>query len=189
MYSFTFSKQLETAALSLGFGVLAGIAYDIIRLAVIFVTRSKRGAVIRDICFSLLFTVSSFCFVLAVNNGVMRAYIFIAAALGFFIYYFTFGSLVMRFSDALCTALKKIFSVIFHPLYLFTGAVYDLSAKTAKLIKKTGKKAKKKTNSLLQKNKTVLYNIRKHGAVKQKIRAEKRRTRKKYGKGKKEKIS
>jgi len=116
-------KQLLNIVYSLILGLIFGAIYDIIRIIHILLGISsysgekrgmKRGTLPFLVFFMLdtvfVITVSAIYsfFNYVVNNGAFRVYFLIAVCVGFFVYYSTFGRIVMFFSETLVTFLKRM---------------------------------------------------------------------------------
>ncbi|HBL41523.1 MAG TPA: hypothetical protein DDY98_08215, partial [Ruminococcaceae bacterium] len=105
----------------------------------------KHAVFFQDILF---WTVSAFLtvlFLLVVNHGSLRFYIFSAAVLGFFIYYFTLSRIVLRAGDLVFSSIRKIIFVLSHilcaPMRLFLRVFAFFRRKARKKRKNNEKKS------------------------------------------------
>lgn len=162
MYGITVAAQTKNLLLGLGLGFIIGIIYDIFRIIRLSISRGRTAVFIQDILFFLLFSGITFSFCLGVNNGEVRFYIIFAEVLGFLIYYFSFGSFVIKLSDTVISALRRFFSFVFKLFktpVLFIFRIFSLIfGKISKFTRKSSKKVGKKLKFLLQRNYSLLYN-------------------------------
>ncbi len=127
--------HLRVFLLSVGFGFLTGIFYDITRIVRNNLIKNKKAVFIQDILFFFFSALLCFLFLLSVNDGRFRFYIFAAVLSGFTFYYFSVGRLIMTVSP-------KIFNRIKHFLF-FSGNIISLPFRLlfnlfVKICKKTG---------------------------------------------------
>jgi len=94
---------------SLGFGFSLGVLYDLFRVVRLAVApRGRRGYLLaQDIVYSVICTVLSFFFFLAVGDGALRGFAFIGEILGWLVYYFSLGAVAMRVSEWLVVRLRR----------------------------------------------------------------------------------
>ncbi len=133
------ADQLKTILESCLLGLIFGAGYDIIRIAYILchiaayrgtkekpVPRTKGAFAVFflfDFVYLLVVTFFFSVFLFYTNHGVFRLYIFVPAALGFWIYYQTLGRLVMFFSETIVSFLRKLTGLlVWRPLcFLMRG--------------------------------------------------------------------
>lgn len=72
------------------------------------VGRALRDIIVdlEDICFFLVAGSSMAIYLSAANHGRVRWFAFVGAAMGFIVYYFTVGRVVVRFSEAIASLLR-----------------------------------------------------------------------------------
>ncbi len=156
-YILSLSTQTKSFLYSLGFGLLIGVLYDALRVVRLILSFSKAAVYITDFLFALVSAVMTFLFCLSVTNGEVRSYIILGEFIGFSVFYFSFGSVAVRFTEKsvrkIFNAVKRFFHFIFSPfIRIFTV----ISLKISNLKKKVRKKAKKPkeiAKNLLQKSK------------------------------------
>ena len=135
-------KQLLNIVYSLFLGLIFGFIYDIIRIMhILFGISSytgenegmKRGLVpffvffILDAVYMVFVTLTYSVFLYGANSGSNRAYIFISVCIGFALYYFTLGRVVMFFSEAVVRFLRTVFYyIVVLPLRFIGGLVLRL---------------------------------------------------------------
>lgn len=162
MYGVPLAVQTRVMLLALGLGFLIGILYDIFRIVRLSVSRGRAAVFIQDILFFFLFSGITFAFCLSQNNGEVRFYIVFAEVLGFLIYYFSFGAFVIKVSDTIINALRKLFELIVKlisfPVALVFRVLRGIYRFFVKISQKNSKKFGKKIKFLLQRNRSVLYN-------------------------------
>lgn len=162
-YIIGLSTQARGFLLSLGFGALVGILYDVIRIIRLTFTKSSFAVIVSDVIFVILSAVATFIFFLTVTYGEVRLYALLAELLGFLIYYFSFGVIAVRFTDKtvrkIKSAIKKFLSFVFSPLIRLFRFLRSKIAVFGKKIKKMSKKSEKNIRFLLQKHKALLYNL------------------------------
>ncbi len=130
---FFIQNQLLNIVYSVILGLIFGGIYDIIRVVQILCgiasysdgrvemrlgknVRGSRAAfvifLLTDLAFMLTVTVMYSFFAYWADNGRVRFYLMLAAAVGFYIYYNTLGRLVMLFSDLIVRLIKRTFTVL-----------------------------------------------------------------------------
>ena len=154
-YILSLSTQTRSFLLSLGFGLIIGILYDVLRVVRIFLSFSKIAAYVTDFLFSVLSAVMTFLFCLSVSNGEVRLYIILGEFIGFSVFYLSFGTVAVKFSEKtvkkILNALRKIFRLIFSPFIKIFTVVSIKCTKLRKKVQKTVKNHKKFDKSPLQK--------------------------------------
>lgn len=163
LYGLSLATQTKNFLLSLGFGFIMGIFYDLFRIARISISKGKIATVISDIlyCAFLCFSLMLFC--LTVNEGEIRLYLLLGSLAGFFVYYFSLGVIIFSFSEKLITLIKKIigsvFNVISYPFRFVFGKLRKLLNNLSVKSHKNTKNIKNKSKFLLKVNKLLLYNL------------------------------
>ncbi len=150
VYLPTLSDQTKIFFLSLGMGFLLGILYDVFRIIRMIAFGNRKSFWVQDILYFLVCTVVSFLFFLAINNGNVRGYELFGEALGWLIYYFSFGTAAIWLSEIIVSFFKRFFGGVlkiiispFRKLFcLFHRIFTKIVKKTRKILKKIGKKLK-----------------------------------------------
>ncbi len=130
---FFIENQLLNIVYSVILGLIFGGIYDIIRVAQILcgitsyrdgrvemrLGRNVRGSrtafvifILMDFAFMLTVTVMYSFFIYWADNGRVRFYLMLAAAVGFYIYYNTLGRLVMLCSDFIVRLIRRAFTIL-----------------------------------------------------------------------------
>lgn len=162
-YIVSLSSQTKGFLLSMGFGMLLGVVYDLIRIIRLSFTRSEAALAAFDIFYALVCGVATFLFMLSVTDGQLRFFIVFGEIIGFFVYYFTFGALAVKFSrktvEGIKTVLSKFLSFLLSP---FKKIFHLIRTRLSGFSQKTYKKSKKLIKNvkyLLHSNSKLLYNL------------------------------
>ncbi len=163
LYGLSIATQTKNFLLSLGFGFLMGIFYDLFRIVRISISKGKTATIISDILYCIFLCFALFLFCLTVNEGEIRFYLLLGSLAGFFVYYFSLGIIIFSFSEQLITFIKKViksvFNVIFYPFRFIFGKLRNLFNKITAQSRKNTKNIKNKSKFLLKVNKRLLYNL------------------------------
>ncbi len=90
------TTQLRELFLSCGMGFLLGAYYDVFRLLRCWLSPSRLRIFLGDCAYASTSAVATFLFLLALNGGVLRWYLFLGLLVGFFAYRRTVGSLLVK---------------------------------------------------------------------------------------------
>ncbi len=101
-------SQTRLFLYSAGYGFLLGILYDLFRNIRLLISNRKSFVIFSDITYFVLCSFLVFCFALVMDSGQIRAFVFVGQALGWLIYYFSFGAVAVRFGRAVSRASGKI---------------------------------------------------------------------------------
>lgn len=153
------AAQTEIFLYALGFGFLLGILYDIFRILRMIISGSKGFILFMDLLYFAVCTFLTFCFVLTVDSGRIRIYVAAGVILGWIVYYFSFGAIAMRVSNAVVSFFKSIFSAVIRPVKRLSGRILSKISKFEKNCKKNIRKSEKKQKYILQKYKGIVYNL------------------------------
>lgn len=162
MYITGMTQQLRVFILSVSLGFLLGFLYDSFRLIRIIFKKSfgKASVFAQDVIFILLCGIITFLFLLSENYGEIRLYVLLGEICGFFVYYFTIGVLVVKFSDLLAKNFHKAVSflkrMLLKPLSAFKRCLKRMNLKIKE------KAAKNTSNNLkisLKLDRSMRYNI------------------------------
>ena len=151
MYLDTIGEQGRVFLYSCGFGFFLGFIFDVFSFVGIFLPRSKGVIFTLDFIYMILITFLMFIFGLSVHNGSFKFYVYLASAIGWFVWYFSAGafsrSVSFRVAEGVCTFFRKI----------KRGILKTAEKIREKRVKKS-KKSKFSSNLLLQDDEKVLYN-------------------------------
>ena len=153
------AEQTEIFLYSLGFGFLLGILYDIFRTVRMVISNSKSFVFFMDLFYFTVCAFLTFSFVLTVDSGKIRVYVIFGEILGWVIYYFSFGAIALKVSNAVVSFLKGLFLSFLRPLKSLAGRIFRKFAKFEGFCKKNIRKSEKKAKFNLQKCKGIVYNL------------------------------
>lgn len=154
------AEQTRLFLLSIGFGFLLGILYDVFRTVRMIISNSKGFVLFMDLLYFAFCTFLNFCFILTLDYGKIRIYIAIAELLGWLIYYFSFGAIAIRVSRLASRLIKRFFWLIGKPFKFVLRKIKQLSVIIIRFFKKIFRKSTKKTKFNLQKRQGMVYNLR-----------------------------
>ena len=162
IYSLSLAEQSKGFLLSLGFGFLMGIFYDLFRIIRISISKSKKIVLVFDLLYCVFLGFCSYLFFLVVNEGDIRAFLLLGEGIGFAIYYFSLGVVVFTASEKIVNTTKKVlfkvFQVVLFPFRWIFKKLKSLLEKFSKKWRKKGKKIKNKSKFHLKLHKHLLYN-------------------------------
>lgn len=162
IYSLSLAEQTKGFLLSLGFGFLMGIFYDLFRIVRICISKRKSVVVAFDLIYFVFLSFCSYLFFLVVNEGDIRAFLILGEGIGFGIYYFSLGVIVFTASEKIVNTVKKmflkLFKIVFVPFLWVFKKVKILLEKFSKNWHKNTKKIKNKSKFHLKLHKHLLYN-------------------------------
>ena len=92
---------------SLIFGLVLGIVFGMFRIFDIVTGASLKQVFIEDILYFIIIGILTFLFMLVTNKGEFRVYIIFGELIGFSLYHFTLGKVVIRFLKKVIYFLKK----------------------------------------------------------------------------------
>ena len=163
LYGLSLATQTKNFLLSLGFGFIMGIFYDLFRIMRTSISNGKIVTIVSDILYCIFLCFSLMLFCLTVNEGEIRLYLLLGSLAGFFVYYFSLGVIIFSFSEKLITLIKKIigsvFNVISYPFRFVFGKLRKLLNNLSAKSHKNTKNIKNKSKFLLKVNKLLLYNL------------------------------
>lgn len=153
------AAQTQIFFYALGFGFMLGILYDVFRTLRLIISKSKIFAFISDTVYFSLTSFLTFCFIMVVDSGKVRLYVFFGEILGWLIWYFSFGAIALRFTNAVTRICKKLFYAVKKPIKRIFYRFYRKSGKFASNCKKIIRKNDKKAKFILQKHSNIVYNL------------------------------
>ena len=139
-------------------GAALGGCFDIFRAAWLFVPKKPWAIIARDVLFCLWAGFLSFSFLLNVNFGMPRAYIYFGEAIGFFAWYFTFGKIVFWIAMRAVKIIKTVLKAILRPVLKIFSAVFSVLKSCARKVKIFCAKFYVNQEKLLKNKRKVLYN-------------------------------
>ena len=106
LYGLSLATQTKNFLLSLGFGFIMGILYDLFRIVKISISKGKLATIISDILYCIFLCFALFLFCLTVNEGEIRLYLLLGSMAGFFVYYFSLGVIIFSFSEKIIAFIR-----------------------------------------------------------------------------------
>lgn len=150
---------------SIALGAALGIFYDLFRVARVAVRHNAIAAAVEDVVFALACAAATLLYLIRADCGEIRLFVLVGELIGFVIYYFTVGALVIGAAKGIISAVTKFFYWIWR---IFFAPVERFLEKTgAKFKKKQAnfaiclKKRNKFCNLHLKTHRDLLYNLRK----------------------------
>lgn len=144
-------------------GMVLSVIFDVFRIIRIGIPLPSFVIVIEDILYFLICAVVTYFFMLKTTYGQVRGFIIIGEIIGFIIYYFTVGKLVISVSKTIISVVKRIFKLIFAILFYPFVKIFKLVSKKLgfkfKNINKKLTNFKKNTIYGLKTRRRILYNI------------------------------
>jgi len=170
-YSLSAVKQTYNFFVSFGFGFVLGIVYDLFFIIRNLILKNRVVTFICDALFVFTASVSGFLLLLVITDGQVRAYVIVGELLGFFVYYFSLGVVIVRVCDVInriirriFALIKKLFSFIFKIISFPFRMIFKFFARILKkmyeILRKMLKKTVKKSKYHLQVDSALLYNHR-----------------------------
>ena len=153
------ADQTEIFLCSLGFGFLLGILYDVFRILRIIFMKSKSFTFFADLLYFAVCAFLTFCFIMVVDSGRVRLYVALGEILGWLIYYFSFGAIAIRLTNAVAHFLKYVFNTVSKLFKRIFGRIFSKLKKIALFFKKIIRKNNKKVKFNLQKHRGMVYNL------------------------------
>ncbi|MDE6500776.1 MAG: spore cortex biosynthesis protein YabQ [Ruminococcus sp.] len=154
---FSTSEEIFLFGISCLFGVIIGVCYDVFRTARILFPHNTVLVVIEDVVFMAGYAVFLSSFATVCARGELRFYYIVGNAIGFIVYFFTLGSVVIGTMKKIYFFVIKILGIIFRP---FRSVYVNLQEKADKFVgsSKNSVKRNKKSSFLLLNPTRLLYN-------------------------------
>ena len=153
------AEQTEIFFCSVGFGFLLGILYDVFRIFRLVISRAKSFVLFMDLLYFAVCSVLVFCFMLVTDSGRVRLYTAGGQLIGWLIYYFSSGAVVIRLTSSLTAFVRSINRRIFLRLKKIFAKVWRKTCRMRAAYKKIARKSDKKVKFNLQKYKHIVYNL------------------------------
>lgn len=150
---------LLSCLLGVGFGVL----YDAFRIIRLAFWHGKIIVGIQDVLFFVLAAIGSFLFTLLRCEGQLRFYLLLGELMGFVVYYFTVGTVVLRVSKGIINGIKRslrfLYKIFVAPFVKFLVFISRQIRSFFVHIVSSSKKRLRISKFLLQKENVLLYNL------------------------------
>ncbi len=159
------TEQLTTFGISCLIGAGLGIFYDFFRIVRKAIPHNWVFIGLEDLTFFIAATTYSFNFMVSVLDGRIRFFIIIGELLGWVIYFFTLGVVVMGVSDKIIACVKYIITALIRifiaPLFTVIQWMLRKAAEIVLLLVKNIKKSTKYSNIRLKRRGILMYNFTK----------------------------
>ena len=139
---------------SLLLGVVLGCFYDLFRITRIAFIIPALLVLVEDLLFFLFSSIVLFGFMLENSYGQIRWFILLGVALGWVIYYFTAGSLVMKCSAQIIATIRRILAFLWRP-FAWSG---KKCAAAGAFLEKRSRNLVLRTKSSLKSTVVLMYN-------------------------------
>ena len=137
---------------SLLLGAVLGCLYDLFRVSRLAFLLPALVVLAEDLLFFLCSSALLFAFMMEHSYGQVRWFILLGAALGWTLYYFTVGSLVMRCSAGIIRLARRFFAFLGRPL-----------GRAGRAGRAAGRRALAGAKNRLKSGAVLLYNKTNHG--------------------------
>lgn len=121
--------QMWLLVLTILAGILIGLFFDVFRVAGKFLRPSRRVLFFGDLLFCLLAAVFVFLFLLVVNRGEVRGYIFIGLLTGWILYVLFFSRKIFRLMVLSVSAFLSMLYAAASPFYRLSNLFSTILAK------------------------------------------------------------
>lgn len=155
---FTPSEQFMQFLSCLLIGALLGILYDIIRTVRSLLPHKNFFVALEDFLFIFIWAIQLMVFAMEQGRGVLRFYFFLGNIIGFAVYHFTIGNLIISVVRKTAEAIKKFLKILFSPFVRFFAFLRQILLKLFVKIKPKLKITNKNTKIHLKAPLRMLYN-------------------------------
>lgn len=153
------AEQTRIFLFALGFGFLLGILYDVFRTLRMIISQSRSFVFFMDLLYFAVCAFLTFCFILVVDSGRVRIYVAAGEILGWMIYYFSFGAIALKLTNAIVGFFRRLISALLKPIKRASGRIWHKTGEIGVFCKKIIRKSNKKTKFSLQKYNSIVYNL------------------------------
>ena len=143
---------------ALAVGAALGWCFDIFRAAGLFLPKKPWAMIAKDVAFCLWAGFLSFSFLLNVNFGMPRAYIYFGEAIGFFAWYLSIGKINLWLAKRAVKIIKTLIGKIMRPVFRIFYAAAKILKSNAQKVKIFFAKIYVNEEKVLKSKRKVLYN-------------------------------
>lgn len=148
---------------SIAFGMGLGLLFDGFRILRLILPSPRWLVGLEDLLYCLMAAFLCGGFLLRVNQGELRSFVLVGEILGWVLYFFTFGALVMKGAKAVIRLVRRVSGVLFRrvivPLGRFFRRICRLFLRPVKFIRKILKKLLRNGKFALKQRPILLYNL------------------------------
>lgn len=123
-------------------GGIFSLAYDFLRAIRKMGVNSILTVFFQDVFYFIIISPITFCFLLALTNGELRAYFFIALILGFVLIRITVSGIALKVFIIIISLLVKFYNLIFNVFNTFFNLIFEKFKLLYKFLKKISSKLK-----------------------------------------------
>lgn len=113
---FTASTQIEVFLISCVVGIALGIVYDIFRILRIIVPHNNVLTNLEDIILISAYGIFLMCFAFSLMRGQIRFFFIVGNFLGFILWFFTLGNIVIRVTNRIKEYILKGIKMVTYPI-------------------------------------------------------------------------
>lgn len=100
-------------------GIALGVVFDIFRVIRAVIPHNSFFVAFEDILFMLIWTFSLVIFSVELSGGNIRFFCFVGTFLGFIIYFFSVGKIVIGFIRSISSFIRRLLKAVFVRIYGF----------------------------------------------------------------------
>ena len=147
--------QLQGFVLAIAVGAALALVYDALKIVRTMMRSTPSHVFWMDMAFMTAAGIVTFLLALAASFGEVRFYLLAGEAMGFCLYFMTFGLI----SSRVFLLLRRVLDFcVFHPLQRAAGAVGRWTCKRAKSVSAKLKKTRAKRKKRLKPSGEIVYN-------------------------------
>jgi hypothetical protein len=118
--------QLQTFWLSCVVGVVIGMVYDVFRIFRVIIPHNDLLLAIEDIVLMTAYGIFTICFAFALMRGQIRFFFVMGNLIGFILWYFTLGNVIIQTVKRLRSYIIKFINLVTLPIRKILHAIYTL---------------------------------------------------------------
>lgn len=138
------------------------MVYDVFRILRIALSHNSSVILIEDLLFWCIAAVATFGFFLVNDDGRIHIFLLAGETIGFILYYFTLGMLVLGAAKRIIAAIRWVFRLVdralLRPILLVVKKITGIFVKIENILAFYLKKHAKNSNMHLKKYRELLYN-------------------------------
>jgi spore cortex biosynthesis protein YabQ len=116
---FSLSDECLIFLYSIILGAVLGVVFDVFRVIRAVIPHNSFFVAFEDIIFMLIWTFSLVIFSVELSGGNIRFFCFAGSFLGFIIYFFSVGKIVITFIRSVSSLIRRLLNAIFGRIYGF----------------------------------------------------------------------
>jgi len=116
---FSLSDECLIFLYSIILGAVLGVVFDVFRVIRAVIPHNSFFVAFEDIIFMLIWTFSLVIFSVELSGGNIRFFCFVGTLLGFTIYFFSAGKIVITFIRSVSSLIRRLLNAIFGRIYGF----------------------------------------------------------------------